>query len=141
MLQQLLLVTTLSFAVSTMAAAEGLTMNMPEMKRVSETNIVGRQVVRYEHESLPQWGYAKPQHDYFYVLHPKNPPIGKAPLRVILHSAGGGSEAEMHIVLGPHTDDHPCHPGEDSFGLYLDCKENQAVDWFWGLQEIHRNPA
>jgi hypothetical protein len=38
----------------------------------------GRKVLRYEHDSVPEWGYAKPQQDYFHVLplagNPGKPP-------------------------------------------------------------------
>ena len=40
----------------------------PEMKLVEETEMKGRKVLRYEHESIPEWGYTEAQTDYFYLL-------------------------------------------------------------------------
>ena len=68
---------------------------MTNVELVSESTIEGRKVARYEHTSLSQWGYATPQRDYFCLVYPTNAPTGKVPLRVVLHSAGGGGESEM----------------------------------------------
>ena len=42
---------------------------MPEVKLINEGTISGRKVVRYEHVSGEQWGYATPQRDYFHFEH------------------------------------------------------------------------
>ena len=115
---------------------------MPEVKLINEGTISGRKVVRYEHVSGEQWGYATPQRDYFHVEHPTVPPNGKAALRVILHSAGGNGQSEM----GPNITTNRAHViqayvGEDSYGLWLDCGGNRQVDWWWGYHSILNMPG
>lgn len=121
---------------------------MPKVERREESIVEGRKVVRYEHESLKQWGYPKSQKDYFYIVHPKvsvkgkevsmkgkeMPVDGKAPLRVYLHSAGGSGESELPSKVRRMR-------GNDSFyGLCLDCRGNQPNDWWWGYHSIKKTP-
>ena len=70
-----------------LSAAEEVSFGTPKMKLVKEFEKGERKVQRYEHDSIPEWGYAKPQQDYFYVLPLANNPE-KKPLHVVLHSAG-----------------------------------------------------
>ncbi|MCG3150359.1 MAG: hypothetical protein PCFJNLEI_03842 [Verrucomicrobiae bacterium] len=112
---------------------------LPEMTRINETNVAGRTAIRYEHTSLAEWQYPRPQRDYFYVVPPKNPGTGPAPLQVFLHSAGGGGESEMHQSLKiPHN---PLECAATSYGLYLDCRQNQATDWWWGYHALEKAGA
>ena len=112
---------------------------MAKVTLVKESNVAGRKVVRYEHDSLPEWKYAKSQRDNFHVVFPKGPTTGKTPLMVILHSAGGSGESEMFPGLKNGT----CVQAraDDSFyGLYLDCRANKELDWWWGYQAIKKTP-
>ena len=59
----------------------------PRMMLVKSTEMKGRTVLRYEHDSIPEWGYTKPQKDYFYLL-PLADNLENKPLHVVLHSAG-----------------------------------------------------
>lgn len=106
---------------------------MPKVQRIEELKIEGRKVVRYEHDSLPQWKYPKPQRDYFFVAYPKNAGDRKVPLRVNLHSAGGSGESEMPANM------KLCGKA-DFYELYLDCRRNQANDWWWGAESIRKTP-
>ena len=113
--------------------ADDTTAAMPKVERREESMVEGRKVVRYEHDSLEQWKYGKPQRDYFFVVYPKQVPNDKAPLRVNLHSAGGSGESEMPSILKTHSD-------TSFYELYLDCRRNQPADWWWGYDSIRGNP-
>ena len=121
--------------------AEGI-LAMPEVQQLPPGTVAGRKVIRCEHGSAEAWGYATPQRDYFYVELPKDPPSGKAPLRVVLHSAGGGAQSEM----GPNIATNRAHViqayvGEDSYGLWVDCRDNRPVDWWWGYHSMMNMPG
>ncbi|MCE5267776.1 MAG: hypothetical protein LLG00_07810 [Planctomycetaceae bacterium] len=113
------------------AAGEIAAIPASKVERREESTIHGRKVVRYEHDSMPEWQYAKPQRDYFFVAYPSVSREGKAPLRVVLHSAGGSAEKEMPSTLKTHVDG-------SFYELYLDCKRNAATDWWWGYDSIKR---
>ena len=68
------------------AAAAERSFGAPKMTLVKETEMKGRKVLRFEHDSIAEWGYAKPQKDYLYVLPLTGNPERK-PLHVVLHSA------------------------------------------------------
>src|SRR5262245_18386982 len=57
----------------------------PVRQKTSE--FTGRKVESFKHGSRKEWGYAKPHSDTFLVLHPAKA-RAKAPLYVVLHSAG-----------------------------------------------------
>ncbi|MEJ6777954.1 MAG: hypothetical protein QNK86_00620, partial [Akkermansiaceae bacterium] len=78
---------TLLLSSALLSASEKTSFGTPEMKLVKEFEKGGRKILRYEHDSIPEWGYAKPQQDYFYVL-PLTDNPEKKPLHVVLHSAG-----------------------------------------------------
>jgi hypothetical protein len=107
---------------------------------VGEKTAFGRTIVRYEHDSLPEWGYETPQRDYFHLVAPAKPTTGKAPLRVVLHSAGGSGESEMPTFnpAAPTMLHASC--GDEFYGLFLDCRGNQKTDWWWGYHAIERAP-
>ena len=75
-------------------SAQEKSFGKPEMKLVNTTEQQGKTILRYEHESVPEWGYANPQSDYFLVLPPKAEPKG-SPLQVVLHSAGHSGDAVL----------------------------------------------
>ena len=85
---------TLLLSLTLLSASEEVSFGTPEMKLVKESEKGGRKVLRYEHDSIPEWGYAKPQQDYFHVLPLAGNP-GKKPLHVVLHSAGGSGDAAL----------------------------------------------
>lgn len=129
-----------SFVAMHARSAESDTiLDTPGVQIAKETTLDGRQAVRYEHDSLIGWKYAKPQKDYFYLVYPKSPAKEKVPLHVVLHSAGGSGESELpggfknHKLIQAYTD-------ESSYGLYLDCGGNRATDWWWGQQTIRATP-
>jgi len=129
-----------SFVATQTRAAEGeAALDTPSVKVVKEMTIDGRRAVRYEHDNASGWKYPNPQKDYFYLVYPRIQTKEKAPLHVVLHSAGGSGESELpggfknHKVIHSYTD-------ETSYGLYPDCRANKAVDWWWGQQAIRATP-
>jgi len=107
----------------------------PEMTLVKETEMKGRKVLRYEHESVPEWGYALPQKDYFYLLPLAGKPENK-PLHVVLHSAGHSGDKVLQDAF-KHPDWFHYVGLEEHSVLYLDCRKNKN-DWWWGAHEIKR---
>ncbi len=92
----------------------------------------GRKLDTYQHGVQDAWGYAAPQTDTFLVLHPKAP-RDKAPLYVVLHSAGHDVHSCLNCTatVGNHD---IYHAPEDFCALYLDCRANKA-DWWWGIEK------
>lgn len=90
---------------------------------------------RYQHGSLPAWGAKDPaQTDEFAVLHPAVPELVNAddrPLYVILHSAGHSLDGTLGCQLEKGNHDIYDSP-DDFYALILDCKANDATDWWWG---------
>jgi hypothetical protein len=107
----------------------------PQMKLVKETQMNDRKVLRYEHESVPQWGYATPQTDYFYLLPLPGNPEGK-PLHIVLHSAGHTGDKVLADAF-KHPDWFHYAGLEDQIVIYLDCSRNSG-DWWWGAHEMYR---
>lgn len=97
----------------------------------SERDHMGRKLEVYKHGAKEGWGYAAPQQDTFFVLYPKQP-REKAPLYVVLHSAGHDVTSCLQCTLTPGNHDI-YHSPEDFFALYLDCRANKG-DWWWGIQ-------
>lgn len=95
----------------------------------------GRKVEYFRHASRPEWGYAKPQQDYFILVHPETP-RPDSPLYVVLHSAG--HDARSAFEIGTEGAEGPrghflYYPPADCYGLYPDCRANGGVgDWWWG---------
>lgn len=106
----------------------------------------GRKVEFFRHGTRPEWGYAKPQQDFFILVHPENPKAD-SPLYVCLHSAGHDGKSAFEI--GTEGAEGPrghflYYPPADCYGLYPDCRANGGVgDWWWGgpepNQPAHRN--
>ncbi len=122
----------LLWAVATAAFAQEATWPPDKQK---ESEFTGRKLEEFRHGSRKEWGYAEPQRDTFLVLHPKQP-RDRAPLYVVLHSAGH----DVHSCLACTTrvGNHDIyHSPPDFFALYLDCRANKG-DWWWG---IHKYPG
>jgi predicted esterase len=121
-----MMVAGLVFAVSAVAWSESIDWS-PEKKK--EAVFTERKLETFEHGVKQEWGYPAPQRDTFLVLHPKQA-RSKAPLYVVLHSAGH----DVHSCLACTTQvgNHDIyHAPEDFFALYLDCRANKG-DWWWG---------
>lgn len=91
-----------------------------------------RKLETFQHGTKPDWGYAAPQRDTFLVLHPTQART-KAPLYVVLHSAGH----DVHSCLACTTKigNHDIyHAPPEFFALYLDCRANKG-DWWWGADK------
>lgn len=111
----------------------------PELESRAPFN--GRTADRYIHGSQSQWGAKNPeQTDEFVVLYPKdstdstasgNTAAEKLPLYVVLHSAGHALDSALDCTLTPGNHDIYATP-DDFYGLYLDCRANEATDWWWG---------
>lgn len=127
------------YAADRLEAAQPQATTMPRVEMISESVTNGRTLVRYEHNSAADWKCARPQRDYFYVLAPKKS-AGKAPLHVVLHSAGGSGESEMLANLRKPVFMHIA-VDESAYELYLDCRANMSADWWWGYEAIKRNPT
>jgi len=104
--------------------------------RESEREHMGRKLEVFKHGVKAEWGYAAPQQDTFFVLHPKQPRTD-APLYVVLHSAGHDVNSCLQCTLTPGNHDI-YHAPEDFFALYLDCRANKG-DWWWGI-ESYKGP-
>ena len=99
----------------------------PEKQKESE--FTERKLDTFQHGIKPEWGYAAPQRDTFLVLHPKQE-VAKAPLYVVLHSAG--HDVHSCLACTAKVGNHDIyHAPPDFFALYLDCRANKG-DWWWG---------
>lgn len=101
------------------------------LEKAPEQVHLGRKLEAFTNGVRASWGYAKPQRDTFFVLHPKQPQKN-APLYVVLHSAGHDVNSCLKCTLTPGNHDI-YHAPEDFFALYLDCRANKG-DWWWGSQ-------
>lgn len=101
------------------------------LEKAPEQDHLGRKLEVFTNGVKASWGYAKPQRDTFFVLHPKQP-RENAPLYVVLHSAGHDVHSCLKCTLTPGNHDI-YHAPEDFFALYLDCRANKG-DWWWGIQ-------
>ena len=100
--------------------------------RQKESELTGRKLDTYQHDSKKEWGYEKPQRDTFLVLHPKQP-RANAPLYVVLHSAG--HDVHSCLACTKTVGNHDIyHAPADFFALYLDCRANKG-DWWWGINK------
>ena len=93
-------------------------------------SINGRTLETFRHDSKPDWGYAEPQQDTFMVIHPTQARKG-APLYVVLHSAGHAVQSAVNCTRKAGNHDI-YHAPDDVYALYLDCRANKQVDWWWG---------
>ena len=133
MLRYLLLVAITFVLALSVSAAETTekSFGKPEMKLTETTEKEGKTILRYEHESVPEWGYENPQSDYFFVLPPEGQAKGR-PLQVVLHSAGHSGEAVLKQSFQKPDWFHNVGL-KDQYVLYLDCRKN-AKDWWWGAE-------
>ena len=88
----------------------------------------GRKLEFFHHRSRSAHGTF--QTDSFAVLHPLRRKR-KTGLYVVLHSAGHDLFSCLGCVMYPHNHDI-YHPPEDMYALYLDCREHQTEDFWWG---------
>ncbi|MFT5905280.1 MAG: poly(3-hydroxybutyrate) depolymerase [Cryomorphaceae bacterium] len=121
----------IALGLASSLAAQEKSFGKPEMKLTETTEQKGKTILRYEHESVPEWGYEKPQSDYFFVLPPKGELKGR-PLQVVLHSAGHSGEAVLKQSFQKPGWFHNVGL-EDQYVLYLDCRKNKS-DWWWGAK-------
>lgn len=110
--------------------------DLPALKVGNESESGGRRIIRYEHGSLPEWGYQAPKTNWFNLVLPRKPGK-KAPLCVVLHSAGGNGDEALPAIGKPH--DRGFYGDETFYVLCLDCAKNRE-DWWWGNEEIARKP-
>jgi pimeloyl-ACP methyl ester carboxylesterase len=101
-------------------------------QKEKEQDHLGRKLEVFKHGVKAEWGYAAPQQDTFFVLHPKQS-REQAPLYVVLHSAGHDVNSCLQCTLTPGNHDI-YHSPEDFFALYLDCRANKG-DWWWGIEK------
>lgn len=90
----------------------------------------GRTLELFHHGTVEEWGAKQPQTDSFAIIHPKNKKR-KHGLYVVLHSAGH----DLYSCLGctVYKGNHDIyHTPDDLYGLYLDCREHAATDFWWG---------
>ncbi|MFT5240171.1 MAG: putative esterase [Kiritimatiellia bacterium] len=119
-----------------LSGSEAVSFGTPDMALVKTSEKGGRKILRYEHDSIPEWGYAKPQQDYFNVLSLAGNP-GQRPLHVVLHSAGGSADAALDRAFD-HPDWFHFVGLKDHVILYLDCRKNDN-DWWWGAHAIRKD--
>jgi hypothetical protein len=124
------------FTLQTQTAFGEPSFELPAIKIVGEWENAGRKVIRYEHDSMSQWGYETPQKDSFYLVPPKNP-VKDSPLCVVLHSAGGSGDEAISAICTTH--DRNFYGDDTFYVLCLDCATNRN-DWWWGKKEIEKHP-
>jgi hypothetical protein len=135
--QYVRVVSSLLLSSAFLYSSEKVSFGTPEMRLVKEFEKGERKVLRYEHDSIREWGYAKPQQDYFYLLPLAGNPE-KKPLHVVLHSAGCSGDIVLDLAFKKPEWFH--YVGlEDQIILYLDCAKNRN-DWWWGAHSIKRQP-
>lgn len=94
--------------------------------------LTGRELEWFHHSALPQWGYEKDQTDTFAVMHPADEiPDRQYPLYVVFHSAGHDVYSAVACTWLPGNHDI-YHPPKDMYALFLDCRQHEDVDWWWG---------
>ena len=104
-------------------------------KDVSKDAVIdGRAMETFDAGVKPEWGYAAPQQDTFVVIHPKED-RQQAPLYVVLHSAGHDVMSCVNCTRTVGNHDIYRSP-DDHFALYVDCRKNQARDWWWGGMHV-----
>lgn len=111
---------------------------MGKVELAEEKVVAGRKVLRYEHDSHPDWGYEKSQSDYFNVV-PSPKVKNNVPLRVILHGAGKSGDKAMTAGLAAKEGLMHFYGDENFTLLYLDCRKNRETDWWWGYHNIKRS--
>jgi poly(3-hydroxybutyrate) depolymerase len=122
---------TLGLVLFFATAARAQEASWPPAKQ-KESEFTGRKLENFQHGSRKEWGYAAPQRDTFLVLHPMQP-RAKAPLYVVLHSAG--HDVHSCLACTSKVGNHDIyHSPQDFFALYLDCKANRG-DWWWGINK------
>ncbi len=105
-------------------------------EKTKDSEFTGRKLDSFQHGAQKAWGYAEPQRDTFLVLHPKQAKA-KAPLYVVLHSAG--HDVNSCLACTTKVGNHDIyHAPQDFYALYLDCRANKG-DWWWG-SEKHKGP-
>lgn len=135
-----LLALTLFAPASAVGEAKGIEFGLPNLREVDERTVDGRKIVRFEHDSVAEWGYAAPQRDYLYLVSPKVQwKLKKIPLCVVMHTAGqSGETAAEHVFEHPEwaysAGDQPYYI------LIMDCKQHEATDWWWGNDFIQKSP-
>jgi poly(3-hydroxybutyrate) depolymerase len=121
----------LAFLFATPTALLAQDANWPPQKQ-KESEFTGRKLDTFQHGSRKDWGYEQPQRDTFLVLHPKEA-RAKAPLYVVLHSAG--HDVHSCLACTAKVGNHDIyHAPQDFFALYLDCRANKG-DWWWGINK------
>ena len=94
--------------------------------------LTGRRLEWFHAASLPEWGYKNEQTDTFALLYPENYDEKKSyPLCVVFHSAGHDVYSAVGCCWQKGNHDL-YHTRGDMFGLYLDCRQNEKNDWWWG---------
>ena len=88
----------------------------------------GRKLEFFHHQLRSARGSV--QTDSFAVLHPLHRQR-KTGLYVVLHSAGHDLFSCLGCVMYPHNHDI-YHPPKDLYALFVDCREHQAEDFWWG---------
>lgn len=108
----------------------------PQLK--GQSDFTERKLDTYQHGTRSEWGYAAAQRDTFLVLHPATQPRERAPLYVVLHSAG--HDVHSCLKCTAQVGNHDIyHAPPEFFALYLDCRANKG-DWWWGVEK-HKGPA
>ena len=99
--------------------------------------ISGRRVDFVNHVSGAELGYETPRRDTFAIVHPKSG-AGVHPLYVVLHSAG--HDVYSAVACTRYVGNHDIyHAPDEAYGLYLDCREHEDTDWWWGGADTFGN--
>ena len=95
--------------------------------------LLGRELAFFHHTSGAEYGYQTTQNDTFAILHPKNEKTGTLyPLYVVFHSAG--HDVYSAVACTWQEGNHDIyHVPEDMYGLFLDCRANGNIDWWWAV--------
>lgn len=101
------------------------------MKVNNFATLRGRKIEFFCAENQPEWGYSDNRKNTFGVLYPKDESAINCGLYVVFHSAG--HDVYSTISCTEYENNHNIYQTpEDMYGLYLDCREWEDTDWWWG---------
>mgnify|MGYP002622801460 CR=1 FL=1 len=108
-----------------------------KLEQTEATTLHDRQVVRFEHDCIEEWGYTEVYRQYFYVVESKFET--KGPLLVCLHSAGSAPDKfQIGTIEMPGNVKRVAEAGDDFTGLMVN--SGVGSEWWWGGEAIKADP-
>lgn len=98
----------------------------------------GRKIEFFSAENQPEWGYTDKRRNSFAVLYPEDTEAKNCALYVVFHSAGHDLYSTLSCT--EYENNHNIYQTpKDMYGLYLDCREWEDTDWWWGGWDEYGN--